>query len=135
MRIRKKRNGMERYMRRAAAALHVSQREKKAALQEIRNLLLEIPHAEAMSLDILTAAAGEPELLAAAYVPVRRKIGRLSVCMLILALCAALTGVFCAGLFCGRQSTEWHGYVQSYTPGDELPPEAAKIFARAAVKN
>lgn len=124
----RKPDGLHRYMRRVSAVLPGFGAQKRAVLSEIHTVLLEIPHAETMSYEILCAAAGAPEEIAAPHVEagVRRE-RRLCVWRLALFTTALILGLAAFGMGClfGKSTA---GYTEIYRPGDVLPREVAEAL-------
>lgn len=98
----RKPDGLHRYMRRVSAVLPGFGAQKRAVLSEIHTVLLEIPHAETMSYEILCAAAGAPEEIAAPHVEagVRRERR----------LCVWRLALFTTALILGLQLSVWDAF-------------------------
>ncbi len=125
----RKPNDLRQYMRRASAVLPGFGAQKRAALSKIRTALLEIPHAETMSYEILCAAAETPEEIAAPHVAegIRQERKLLRTWSLALLALALVLGIAAFGLGCayGKDAA---GRAEIYRPGDALPREVVQAL-------
>lgn len=113
------------YLKQVKSRLSGTRAGRKAAVQQARQMLMELPNIENLSEEALFERVGTPEAFVELCVPTR---ARRSVLLLIAALMVLL---LLGSLWLFRQPEKEGLSVTTYKAGDVLPPDAQAALEKA----